>query len=232
VPAENVRWTDGARIDLERVGARARQVGALFAVDLTQSLGAMPFDVGAVRPDFLVANGYKWLLGPFGLAYLWVAPEHRSAEPLEHNWINRAGAQNFATLTDYQDAYQPGARRFDVGQRTNFILTPMAIAALTQILAWDISSIASTLQSTTDQIESWAREHGLQPPAGRSRGPHMLEIAIPTDAMDRGPQELAQNNVFVGVRGATGLRISPHLYTSNDDLRRLFDTLTAALSQS
>jgi selenocysteine lyase/cysteine desulfurase len=230
VSLPNVRWTDGARIDLERIGARAREVGARFAVDLTQSLGAMPFDISAVRPDFLVASGYKWLLGPFSLAYLWVAPEHRSAEPLEHNWINRAGAQNFATLTDYQDDYQPGARRFDVGQRTNFILTPMAIAALTQILAWGISSIATTLQRTTDQIESWTREHGLQPPA--DRGPHMLEIAIPADAMDRVPRKLAENNVFVGVRGATGLRISPHLYTTNDDLRRLFDTLTAALSQS
>jgi selenocysteine lyase/cysteine desulfurase len=85
VSLPNVRWTDGARIDLERVGARARQVGAVFAVDLTQSLGAMPFDLAAVRPDFLVATGYKWLLGPFSLAYLWVAPEHRSGVPLEHN---------------------------------------------------------------------------------------------------------------------------------------------------
>jgi selenocysteine lyase/cysteine desulfurase len=230
VSVPNVRWTDGALIDLERVGARARELGALLAVDLTQSLGAMPFDVSAVRPDFLVATGYKWLLGPFSVAYLWVAPEHRSRTPLEHNWINRAGSQDFARLTDYRDDFQPGARRFDVGQRTNFTLTPMAIAALGQVLDWRIDRTAATLQAITGRIEDWAREHGLRPLAARDRGPHMLEVGIPPDAIDRVRASLAENNVFVGVRGAGGLRVSPHLYTTDDDLERLFDALTSALS--
>jgi selenocysteine lyase/cysteine desulfurase len=229
VSVPNVRWTDGARLDLERIGARARDVGARLVVDLTQSVGAMGFDVSAVRPDFVVAAGYKWLLGPFSVAYLWVAPEHRSGAPLEHNWINRAGAENFATLTDYRDDYQPGARRFDVGQRTNFTLTPMAIAALTQILDWGIPQIAATLQTTTDRIEDWARQRDLQPLARRDRGPHMLEIGIPEKAMAEVPHRLAEKNVFVGVRGATGLRVSPHLYISDADLDRLFDALGDAL---
>ena len=230
VSVPNVRWTDGALIDLERVGARARELGALFTVDLTQSLGAMPFNLTAVRPDFLVATGYKWLLGPFSLAYLWVGPEHRAGTPLEHNWINRAGSQNFASLTDYQDDFQPGSRRFDVGQRTNFMLTPMAIAALTQILDWQIARIAATLENITDRIEHWAREHGLQPVAARDRGPHMLEVGIPARAMARVPELLAESNDFVGVRGATGLRVSPYLYTSDADLQRLFDALIRALA--
>lgn len=229
VSVPNVRWTDGARIDLERVGARAREIGAVFVVDLTQSVGAVPFDVGAVRPDFLVATGYKWLLGPFSLAYLWIAPEYRSGTPFEHNWINRADSQDFARLADYQDGFQPGARRFDVGQRTNFILTPMAIAALSQILDWRVDCIAATLQITTDRIERWARKHDLAPLPARERGPHMLEVGIPADAMARVGQRLLENNVFVGVRGATGLRVSPHLYTTDDDLERLFDALTRAL---
>jgi selenocysteine lyase/cysteine desulfurase len=197
VSVPNVRWTDGALIDLERVGARARELGAQLTVDLTQSLGAMPFDLDAVGPDFVVATGYKWMLGPFSLAYLWVAPQHRSGSPIEHNWINRAGSQNFARLTDYQDDFQPGARRFDVGQRTNFTLTPMAIAALTQILDWQIARTATTLQITTDRIERWARGHGLRPLATSDRGPHMLEVGIPTEAMAHVPQLLAENNVFV-----------------------------------
>jgi selenocysteine lyase/cysteine desulfurase len=230
VSVPNVRWTDGGRLDLERIGARARDVGAWLVVDLTQSVGAMPFDVSAVRPDFVVAAGYKWLLGPFSVGYLWVASEHRGGTPLEHNWINRAGTENFASLTDYRDDFQPGARRFDVGQRTNFTLTPMAIAALTQILDWGIPQIADTLQTTTDRIEDWARRHDLRPLASRDRGPHMLEIGIPEEAMARVPQRLAEQNVFVGVRGATGLRVSPHLYTSDDDLDRLFDALGEALA--
>lgn len=148
-----MRWTDGARIDLEPIAARAREVGARLALDLTQSLGAMPFDLDAVRPDFLVATGYKWLLGPFGVAYLWIAPEHRSGTPFEHNWINRAGSQDFAHLTDYRDDFQPGARRYDVGQRTSFTLIPMALAALEQILDWQVPRTASKLQAITDRIE-------------------------------------------------------------------------------
>lgn len=229
VSLPHVRWTDGALIDLERVGARARELGAFFAVDLTQSLGAMPFDLDAVKPDMLVATGYKWLLGPFSLAYLWLAPPHRSGDPLEHNWINRAGSQDFGRLTDYQDQFQPGARRFDVGQRTNFTLTPMATAALTQILDWQIPRIAKTLQTVTDRIERWAQEHELQPASSRDRGPHMLELALPAEAMSRAAQRLSESNVFVGVRGETGLRISPHLYTTDDDIERLFNALHTIL---
>jgi acetylornithine/succinyldiaminopimelate/putrescine aminotransferase len=106
----------------------------------------------------------------------------------------------------------------------------MAIAALTQILEWQIARIAATLEATTDRIEMWAREHGLEPLAARDRGPHMLEVAIPADAMASVPQRLAEHNVFVGVRGATGLRISPPLYTTEDDLERLFGTLARALA--
>jgi hypothetical protein len=51
----------------------------------------------------------------------------------------------------------------------------------------------------------------------------MLEVGIPEQAMGRVPRRLAERNVFVGVRGATGLRVSPHLYTTEDDIQRLFD---------
>lgn len=115
VAIPNVHWTDGALIDLARVGARAREVGAALVVDASQSFGAMPLDLDAVRPDFLVAVGYKWLLGPLGLGYLYVAAAHRDGEPLEENWLSRVRSEDFARLVDYQEDYRPGARRFDMG---------------------------------------------------------------------------------------------------------------------
>ena len=130
VSVPNVHWTDGALIDLAAVSARSHEVGARLVIDGSQSAGAMPLDVGALRPDFVVSVGYKWLLGPFGVGYLYVAEEHRGGEPVEQNWIVRDGSEDFARLVDYRDGYQPGARRFDVGQRTKFELVPMAIAAL------------------------------------------------------------------------------------------------------
>ena len=181
VSVPNVHWMDGALIDLTRVGRRAREAGALLVVDASQSLGAMPLDVSALRPDYLVAAGYKWLLGPLSITYLFVGEQHRGGQPLEQNWINRAGAEDFAGLTDYTDTYRPGARRFDVGQRTNFELMPMAIAALEQLLEWGVQSIAATLSQWTGRIETETRSRGLDPLPADRRGPHMLGLSVPAD---------------------------------------------------
>ena len=105
----------------------------------------------------------KELLGPFGVGYLWVAPEHREGRPLEENWINRAGAEDFARLTDYPEDYRPGARRFDVGQRTHFHLTPMAVAAVAQLLEWGVDAVAASLAQITARIEEEAAARSLDP---------------------------------------------------------------------
>ena len=89
VSVPNVHWTDGALLDLVAIARRTREVGARLVIDGSQSVGATPLDVGELRPDFLVTVGYKWLLGPFSVGYLYVAEEHREGEPLEENWINR-----------------------------------------------------------------------------------------------------------------------------------------------
>ena len=98
VSVPNVHWTDGALVDLDAVSERVRALGCRLIVDASQSAGAMPLDVGRLRPDYLVSVGYKWLLGPFALSFLYVAPEHRDGGPLEQNWIARAGSQDFARL--------------------------------------------------------------------------------------------------------------------------------------
>src|SRR5918994_7376354 len=95
VSVPNLHWTNGALVDLEAVCERAHELGASLVLDVSQSAGAMPLDVGTLRPDFLVSVGYKWLLGPFSLAYLYVDERHRDGEPIEHNWIVRAGAEDF-----------------------------------------------------------------------------------------------------------------------------------------
>ena len=134
------------------VAARCREVGSALVIDATQSLGALPLDLAAIRPDFLACAGYKWLLGPYSLGYLYVAPRWQDGRPLEHNWIARTGSENFAGLVDYQDGYQPGARRFDVGERANFGLMPAGIAGLEQLLRWGQPAIIETLAARTADI--------------------------------------------------------------------------------
>ena len=163
-----------------------------------------------------------------GVSYLYVDERHRSGEPLEENWALRVGADDFAALVDYQDEYQPGARRFDMGQRPSFGLVPMAIAAIDQLLAWGVLDIAEALGRVTDEIAERARALGLAPQARDERGPHILGLELPPDAMDRVAGALARNGVVVSVRGRS-LRIAPHLHTSTADIDRLVDVLRTAL---
>ena len=209
VSVPNVHWTDGAIVDLPRVAAAARDARAALVIDASQSCGAMPLDVAEIRPDFLVAVGYKWLLGPFGLGYLYVDERHHGGEPIEENWINRAGSEDFARLVDYRDDYQPGARRFDVGQRTSFMLTPMAIAALTQILDWGVEWIGERLRAITAQVVPGCAAHmgGIAPAPS--------------------PETLAAHGCVAAVRGDS-LRISPHLHITDDDVARLRAALEEA----
>jgi selenocysteine lyase/cysteine desulfurase len=225
VPA--CHWTDGATVDLPAVAAGAREAGAALVVDASQSLGAMPLDWRHIQPDFLVAVGYKWLLGPFGLGYLYVAERHRDGRPLEENWLNRLGAEDFGRLVDYEDRYQPGARRFDVGQRSEFETTPAAIATLRQLLDWGVPRIAATLGQLTGRIEREVSDLGLTL-TSPDRVPHMLGIRLPAGSGRRVAAALAEAGVFTGLRGAS-LRVSPHLWITDDDVARLVGALRAAL---
>jgi selenocysteine lyase/cysteine desulfurase len=219
-------WTDGGSVDLAPVGARAREAGAALVVDASQAVGAIPLDLDAIRPDYLVTVGYKWLLGPFALGYLYVAERHRDGVPLEENWISRLGSQDFGGLVDYQDGYQPGARRFDVGQRTHFETTPMATAALRQLLDWEVARIAATLGQVTGRIQREVEALGL-PLTTSDRDPHMLGIGLPDEARGAVAEALAEAGVHAGVRGSS-LRVSPHLWTTDQDVQRLVDALTTA----
>jgi selenocysteine lyase/cysteine desulfurase len=227
VAVPNVHWTNGALLDLEMVSAAARAAGAALCIDASQSLGALPLDLNRLRPDFVVAVGYKWLLGPLSVGYLYVAEQHRDGEPLEENWINRKGADDFTSLVDYTNEYWQGARRFDVGERTNFGLVPMAIAALEQLLAWGIADVARALREITESIGERAAALGLTVPPARDRGPHMLGIGLPRAAAGRVTSALTEHGVVAGVRG-TWLRISPHLHTTAADIDRLIAALSAS----
>ena len=226
VSVPNVHWTDGSLVELEPIAERAHELGATLVLDLSQSAGAMPIDLESLRPDFVVSAGYKWLLGPFGLSYLWVAPEHREGEPLEQNWINRAGSEDFAALVDYRDDYQPGARRYDVGQRTNFHLVPMAIAALEQLLEWEVPRIAATLASVTGQMGDRLEELGLAVPPPERRGPHILGPELGEERIRGVTSHLAERQVYAAPRGRA-LRIAPHLHNTPEEVDRLVEALAS-----
>jgi len=224
VAVPNCHWTDGSLVDLARVGERAREVGAALVVDGIQSLGAHPFDVREVRPDFLVASAYKWLLGPYGVGFMYVGEEWREGAPIEHNWINRRGSEDFSRLVGYQDDFQAGARRYDVGERSNFVLLPMANEALRQLLDWGVENVSETIGSLTDLTEEEAKERGIEAIPAERRARHMIGLRLGSRVPEDLAARLAGENVFVSVRGES-VRVSPHLYNTESDVERLFEVL-------
>jgi selenocysteine lyase/cysteine desulfurase len=228
VAAPNCHWTDGSLVDLARVGERVREVGGSLVVDGIQSLGALPFEVSDVRPDFLIAASYKWLLGPYGVGFMYVDQEHRDGRPIEHNWINRRGSEEFSQLVDYEDAFQPGARRYDVGERSNFVLLPMAAEALRQLLDWGVENVSETIGALTDLIEQKAQERGIATIPKERRARHMIGLMLGPGAPDDLATRLMRHDVFVSVRGPS-VRVSPHLYNTEADIDRFFDVLKSVV---
>jgi selenocysteine lyase/cysteine desulfurase len=230
VAVANCHWTNGAAVDLARVGAAARRHDAALVVDASQSLGVHPFDVGEVRPDFLVTVGYKWLLGPYGLGYLYVAERwHANGEPLEESWLNREGGENFAGLVDYTDAYQPGAQRFTQGESAQFYLLPMALAALTQIAQWTPARVQQQLSEWTSELSARTASLGLDSMARGQRVGHMVGLTargvLPSGLIDA----LRTRHVYVGARG-NNIRVSPHMHSTAADLERLVAALQELLA--
>jgi selenocysteine lyase/cysteine desulfurase len=224
VAAPNCHWTDSSLVDLARVGEKVREAGAALVVDGIQSLGALPFDVSEIRPDFLVAAAYKWLLGPYGVGFMYVDEKHREGQPIELNWINRRGSEEFSKLVDYQDAFQPGARRYDVGERSNFVLLPMAAEALRQLLDWGVENVSESVGMLTDLVEQKAEERGITRIPKERRARHMIGLMLGPGAPADLATRLMRHDVFVSVRGSS-VRVSPHLYNTEEDVARFFDVL-------
>jgi selenocysteine lyase/cysteine desulfurase len=224
IAAPQCHWTDGSRVDLVKIGQRAREVGAALVLDVSQSMGASVLDINAVQPDFLVSVGYKWMLGPYSLAYMYVAPKWREGDPIEYSWLTRAGAEDFSKLVDYTEGFRPGARRFDMGEFSQFVNTPMAIAALRQLIAWTASEIEKSIGVHTSRIAKEAVTLGFDVFPPEQRSAHMIGIRRRNGIPQGLPKALADAQVYVSVRGDS-IRIAPHVYTTDADLDRLFEVI-------
>ncbi len=229
VALSSVHWTDGTLFELEQIGQRAREMGALFIVDGTQSVGALPFDFEQVQPDLLVCAGYKWLLGPYQYSFAAVGDRLLHGEPFEQNWINRKDSQHFSALINYQSEYQPGARRFDTGERSNFIMIPMLLAALKQINEWGVNNIQRYCAQLSAELGQAldGTPYTVVPP--RERAAHLFGVRIAdTEQTPAILEALRQRAVYVSQRG-TSIRVSPHVYNTEEDIMALAEALRAAV---
>lgn len=228
VAVSTCHWTNGAYIDLHAISKACRAAGSILVVDATQSLGAMPFAMADIQPDFLVAAGYKWLLCPYGFSLLYVAERWRDARPLEETWLARHNAEDFTALVKYSDTHMPGARRFDVGEKCTATILPGAVAALEQIKAWGVENIAATLAAVNAGIATHLAQLGCRLPEDAQRCPHMFGVQLPQTYTGNLVAELKARNIYISQRG-NALRFAPHLHVSRHDVERLLDVLSESV---
>ena len=233
VTLPQVHWTDGTIFDLVAIGRRAREVGAALVVDGTQSVGALRLDVSEIQPDALIVAAYKWLLGPYSTAVAYLGSRFDGGVPLEETWLGRNGSEDFKSLVDYQDEYQPGtAMRFDMGERANFILLPMLQASLDLILQWSPSAVQDHCRRLVAPLIDASVSLGFSVEQDEWRADHLFGLRMPEGLeLEALKTELEARQIFVSLRGSA-LRVSPHVYNDEGDVGALIEALQGAAARA
>jgi selenocysteine lyase/cysteine desulfurase len=215
----SVHWADGGTIDMDRVAAALRKQGAMLLVDATHAAGVMKIDVRAFDPDFLVFPTYKWLLGPYGRAFLYIAKRRQDGVPLEQTSYGRR-AINSERETYYRDIeFVAGARRFDMGERDHFISLEMASVGMELLAQWGCDGVQARLRTLTCRLADELRDDGVTMPDVAVRAPHILSLQFPAGMPERLVRQLADEQVYVAPRIGR-MRISPHVYNDEEDIER------------
>jgi len=224
----SVHWSDGGLIDVEQVGAALRKQGAMFLVDATHGVGVLAMDVKALDPDFVIFPTYKWLLGPYGRAFIYVAKRHQDGIPLEQTAYGRRNINSERAVYFADVTYVPNARRFDMGERDHFISMEMSVIGMEMMAAWGAAAVVRRLNMLTDRIADGLQNTGAQMAEPRFRAPHILSLGFP-GGMPAGLVEgLAGEGIYVAPRLGR-MRISPHVYNDEADADRFVTALARRL---
>ena len=215
-----LHWTDGSLVDLARIVPELHRRRSAIVIDATQAAGVMALDVAELKPDFLMFPTYKWLLGPYGIAFLYVAPHWQSSRPLEEHAFNRQSYDSALKTSTEGLPYLEGARRFDRGERDSFITIPMARASLDVIHSWGVGEIEARLRLITDLLTERLSALGVEFAPRHLRAPHILGLRLPKGSAADAANEMERASIFVSVRHGF-LRVSPHVFNDEEDVERL-----------
>ncbi|MGE0384807.1 MAG: aminotransferase class V-fold PLP-dependent enzyme [Gammaproteobacteria bacterium] len=227
IAVSSVQYGTGLRVDLQPLGQQCRARGILLCVDAIQTLGALALDVQECEPDFLVADGHKWMLGPEGVALFYVrANRCGSLRPSEYGWHMVARAGDYDRL-EWEPAAD--ARRFECGS-PNLLGAHALNASLSLLEEIGIERIERQVLDRT----AWL--HGrlgndprfrIVSPADPALASGIFTFQVVGHAPDEIVRMLRSRGVVAAPR-AGGVRFSPHFYTPWHKLERALDALRTA----
>jgi len=211
-------WADGTLFDLEKIKDKCVENDILFIIDATQHLGAYAFDIQKIKPDFLVAATYKWLLGPYGTALAYFGKYFDDGFPLEQTWIGRKNSQDFKNLINYQSDYQEGAFRYNMGEFSNFINLPMIEKALDLLIEWQPAEIQNYAKNLGEPYFERLRNADYWIENEEFRAAHLFGIRLPENLKIETVQKaLSEQKVFVSYRG-NAIRLSVNVWNNEADM--------------
>lgn len=233
VSISNVHWSDGGLIDIDAVSAAARRHGAELLIDATHAVGVLDVDVTRLDPGFLLFPTYKWLLGPYGRAFLYIAERHHNAVPLEQTMSGRkrVRAEDPVYFTDLD--YVPDARRFDMGERDFFISLDMARHGMELIHSFGREKVEARLTDLTRRLAESLEESRLPVTtlSENLRAPNILSLGFQIGMPAGLAEALAARKVYTAPRLGR-LRVAPHIYNDEADCDRFVEALGEAMAET
>lgn len=222
VPISHVLFRSAFIQDVAEITKRAHEVGALVVADLYQSAGTVPVDVSAWDVDFATGGSVKWLCGGPGAGYLYVAPRlMERLRPAVTGWM--AHARPFAFEAGPIE-YATDATRFLHGSPGVPALYA-AQAGYGIIERVGVDAIRAKSRRQTHLVMELGHARGLRPhsPADPDSRGGMVILDVPHGQAVT--QELIRREILVDYRPGAGIRISPHFYTSDDELVHCLDEI-------
>jgi cysteine desulfurase/selenocysteine lyase len=229
VSASLVRFDDGSLLDAARLAAACHAQGTLLLLDVSQSCGAVPFDVAKLGADFMICAGYKWLLSPFGTGFFWAKREHiDNARPGPFYWMALEGMESFAAMNFSDPKPARAAKRWDTPETASYFNLAGMEASLEFVLKMGPETVAAHNRNLIELLYERLPKDRCVPTSpldSSKRGPYGCFAARTPEKTAELAERLKKENVYISLREGN-VRVSPHLYNTERDIDRLISVIT------
>jgi len=224
-----VRFDNAVLLDAARLAAACHAQGALLLLDVSQSCGGMPLDVAKLGADFVVCAGYKWLLSPYGTGFFWAKNAHiEKMRPGPFYWAAAEGAEKFHSLAFENPQPVTGARRWDMAETSNYFNFAAMDASVQFVLQFKPETVLARNRKLIDFLfERLPKDRCVpaSPLDSAQRGPYGCFTARSPEKTAELYHQLVKEKIITSLREGN-IRVSPHLYNTEQDIDRLIAAIT------
>lgn len=205
----SITWNYGTRFPIEKMTEIAHDAGARVLVDAVQSPGQVAVDVHDWGADFVAGAGHKWLCGPWGAGFLYVADD--ATQALEPDRISYRSVTD-ANADDYE--FAAGAHRLEIGTTSPAPHTGLG-AAIDCIESIGLETVENRIERLTDRLKDGIAEDRLLSPQEYESG----LVTIADDDPETTVERLSEKDITIrSIPSPAALRVSIHAFNTADDI--------------